>query len=261
MIDYKATRRTASKKKTMSKINLAIRFSIWLCLGISGTLIMLCAVAYVVNSELFHLKTIEIKGNAHVDKNEVLTLLDIERGDNIFSWDMDAAKTRLQSNPWIKGVSISRSFIPASVVVRVVEHRPTATLFLKDKPYYVSEEGAVFASASEDTYGIMIQAADYQPANGNEDLGIILKSAMNAVTVVESRGLKVKDLVIEAGGVMDIRLAIGYTLVILGDMTPRKVDLAIRAIKEIRPAAGTVMDLTCENKIVLRNRGQYGSQG
>jgi cell division protein FtsQ len=262
LIDYKATtRRTASKKKTMSKINLALRFSIWLCLGISGTLIMLCAAAYVVNSELFHLKTVEIRGNAHVDRNEVLNLLDLEKGDNLFSWDMEAAKTRLLSNPWIKGVSISRSFIPASVAVRIVEHRPTATLFLKDKPYYVSEEGTVFASANENAYGIMIQAADYQPANGSEDLGMVLKSAMTAVSVVESRGLKVKDLIIEAGGVMDIRLALGYTLVILGEMTPRKVDLAIRAIRELRPVEGTVMDLTCENKIVLRNRGQYGSQG
>lgn len=261
MIDYKETRKTASKKKTLGKINLAIRFSIWLCLGISCALILLCAVAYMVNSELFHLKSVAVKGNVHVDKNEVLTLLDLERGDNIFSWDMDAARTRLLANHWIKDASISRRFVPASVTVRVVEHRPTATLFLKDKPYYVSEEGKVFAAATENAYGIMIQASDYQPANGSEDLDLILASALKAVSVVQSRGLKVKDLVIEAGGVMDIRLAMGITLVILGEMTPRKVDLALRAIREIRPVAGTVMDLTCENKIVVRNRGHYGSQG
>jgi hypothetical protein len=86
----------------------------------------------------------------------------------------------------------------------------------------------VFASATEETYGLMIQAADYEPANGDEDLNDILKSAMNAVAIVESRKLKVKDLVIEAGGVMNIRLAMGITLVILGEMTPRKVDLALR---------------------------------
>ncbi|HNY65812.1 MAG TPA: FtsQ-type POTRA domain-containing protein [Deltaproteobacteria bacterium] len=261
MIDYKETKKTASRKKTLSKINLAIRFSIWLCLGISGTLILLCAVAYVVNSELFHLKTIEVKGNAHVDRNEVLSLLDLERGDNIFSWDMEAAKGRLLANPWIKDISISRNLIPSRVTVRIEEHRPTATLFLKDKPYYVSEEGSVFAAATEDTYGFMIQAADYEPANGDEDLNGVLKSAMNAVAIVESRRLKVKDLVIEAGGVMNIRLAMGITLVILGEMTPRKVDLALRAIRELKPVSGTIMDLTCKDKIVLRNRGQYGSQG
>lgn len=261
MIDYKETKKTASKKKTLSKINLAIRFSIWLCLGISGALITLCAVAYVVNSSLFHLKDIEVKGNAHVDKNEVLRLLDLDEGQNIFSWDMDAAKQRLLGHPWIKDINISRSFIPAGLKVRIAEHKPTATLVLKDKPYYISEEGVVFASASEDRYGLMIQASDYEPANGEEDLNRILKSAISAVSVVEAKGLKVKDLVIEAGGVMDIRLALGITLVILGEMTPRKVDMALRTLREMKPTAGTIMDLTCEDKIVLRNRGQYGSEG
>ncbi len=261
MIDYKETKKTASKKKTLSKINLAIRLSIWLCLGISGALITLCAVAYVVNSELFNLKDIEIIGNAHVDKNEVLTLLDLDEGANIFSWDMDAAKQRLLVHPWIKDISISRSLIPAGISVRIVEHKPTATLVLKDKPYYISEEGLVFASASEDRFGLMIQAGDYEPANGDEDLNNILKSGISAVSVVEAKGLKVKDLIIEAGGVMDIRLAMGITLVILGEMTPHKVDMALRTLREVKPAAGTVMDLTCEDKIVLRNRGHYGSEG
>lgn len=261
MIDYKETKKIASKKKTLSKINLAIRLSIWLCLGISGALIMLCAVAYVVNAEVFHLKNIEVKGNVHVDKNEVLALLDLDQGDNVFSWDMDAAQQRLLKQPWIKDVSISRSLIPASVSVRITEHRPTATLILKDKPYYISEEGHVFASASDDRYGLMIQASDYEPANGQEDFDSVLKLAIQAVSVVETKGLKVKDLVIEAGGVMNIRLTSGITLVILGEMTPRKVDMAMRTIREIKPAIGTVMDLTCEDKIVLRNRGQYGSEG
>ncbi len=261
MIDYKETKKTASKKKTLSKINLAIRLSIWLCLGISGGLITLCAVAYVVNSELFNLQDIEIKGTVHVDKNEVLTLLDLDEGGNIFSWDMDGAKQRLLAHPWIKDISISRRLVPAGVSVRITEHKPTATLVLKDKPYYISEEGLVFASATEDRYGLMIQAGDYEPANGEEALNDILKSAISAVSVVEAKGLKVKDLVIEAGGVMNIRLALGVTLVILGEMTPRKVNMALRTLREVKPATGAIMDLTCEDKIVLRNRGQYGSEG
>ena len=114
------------------------------------------------------------------------------------------------ANHWIKDASISRRFVPASVTVRVVEHRPTATLFLKDKPYYVSEEGKVFAAATENAYGIMIQASDYQPANGSEDLDLILASALKAVSVVQSRGLKVKDLVIEAGDEFPVEVPENY---------------------------------------------------
>ena len=58
---------------------------------------------------------------------------------------------------------------------------------------------------------------------------------------------------------MNIRLDRGVTLVILGAMTPVKVDMALKALAEIKPACGTIMDLTCEDKIVLRNRGYHGS--
>jgi len=71
--------------------------------------------------------------------------------------------------------------------------------------------------------------------------------------------VKVKDLVIETGGMMNIRLDRGITLVILGEMTSEKVDMALKTIREIKPECGTIMDLTCEDKIVLRNRGYHGS--
>jgi hypothetical protein len=60
---------------------------------------------------------------------------------------------------------------------------------------------------------------------------------------------------------MNIRLDKGITLVILGEMTPLKVNMALKAMHEIKPSCGTIMDLTCEDKIVLRNRGGYGSEG
>ncbi len=257
--DYKPTKKTASKKKTISKINLALRASIWLSLGVSGSLILLCAVAYITNSQLFQVRSIEVKGGAHVEKNEVLTLLDIEEGNNILGWDMDAARQRLLKHPWVKDVAISRNFVPATVSVRIQEHKPTATLVLKDKPYLISEEGLVFASAPEDHYGLMIQASDYAPLKNGDDLDGILKEAIHAVTVVEAKGLKVKDLIIEPGGMMNIRLDKGVTLVILGEMTPVKVEMALKTLREIKPECGTIMDLTCEDKIVLRNRGYHGS--
>ncbi|MBN2298857.1 MAG: FtsQ-type POTRA domain-containing protein [Deltaproteobacteria bacterium] len=257
--DYKRTIKTASKKKTISKINLAIRVSIWLSLGISCTLMLFCGAAYISNSKVFQVKSIEIKGNGHIEENEVLTLLDIEEGINILGWDMDAARKRLLKHPWVKDISISRSFVPAAVNVRIDEHKPTATLVLKDRPYLISEEGHVFASAPQDNYGLLIQACDYEPLGTGEDLNDILKDAINAVTVVEAKGLKVKDLIIESGGMMNIRLDRGITLVILGEMTSDKVDMALKTLKEIKPECGTIMDLTCEDKIVLRNRGYHGS--
>ena len=220
---------------------------------------LVCAVTYISNSDVFMIRHIEIKGSAHVDEDEVIRLIDVEQGGNILSWDIDAARQRLLRHPWIKDISISRSFIPTSVTICIQEHTPTATLILKDKPYLISEEGIVFSSSPEDSYGIMIQAGDYDQGITGKELHDILQDAIGAVKIVESKGLKVKDLIIESGGRMDIRLDRGVSLMVLGEMTQIKVDLALRTINEINPASGTIMDLTCEDKIILRNRGYHGS--
>ncbi|MGC9325025.1 MAG: cell division protein FtsQ/DivIB [Desulfomonilia bacterium] len=260
--DYKQRVKTPSKKKTLSQINLALRVVIWLCLGISGALITFCAIAYISNSEVFLVKEIAIKGNTHVEKNEVLTLLDLDEGDNILSWDMNAARKRLQKHPWIKDITLSRSFVPASLSVCIQEHKPTATLILKDKPYLISEDGQVFISApDEENFGLIIQASEFDSPSAGEELHDILKDSMSSVSMVEAKGLAVKDLVIESGGLVNIRLQGGITLVIFGEMTPVKIDMALKTIREMKPAAGTIMDLTCDDKIVLRNRGVHGSEG
>jgi cell division septal protein FtsQ len=259
--DFKQRVRIPSKKKTISQINSALRITMWACLGISGALITLCAIAYVSNSEVFRIKKIDITGNAQIKRDEVLTLLDIEQGDNILSWNMNMARKRLQKHPWIKDLTISRSFVPTSVKVCITEHKPEATLFLKDRPYLISEEGLVFASSSGTYYGLLINASDYTRQDMDQVLGQTLKNAMSAATLVQSKGLDVRDLAIEPGGLVDIRLKNGITLTIFGEMTPIKVEMVKKTLTELKPPEGTIMDLRCDDKVVLRNRGIHGSQG
>jgi cell division septal protein FtsQ len=259
--DFKERVRVPSKKKTISQINSILRVAMWVCLGISGALITICAIAYMSNSALFHIKRIDITGNVNVKRDEVLTLLDIDQGDNILSWKMNEARMRLQKHQWIKDITISRSFVPASVKVSIVEHKPIATLFLKDRPYLISEEGLVFASSSGVFYGLKINASDYTRDDMKQGLDQVLKSAVQAANLVRSKGLDVQDAAIEPGGLVDIKLKNGIILTIFGDITPIKVDMAKKTLKELNPPEGTVMDLRCDDKVVLRNRGSYGSKG
>lgn len=259
--DLRQRFRTPSKKKAISQINTVLRLFMWLCIGISGVLITVCAVAYIANSAVFNVKEIDIRGTSHVKADEVLTLLDIEKGDNILSWDMNEAYKRLQKHPWIKDLSISRNFVPASIEVMVEEHRPAATLFLKDRPYLISEEGLVFISSPDTYYGIMIQAKDFTRQDMKEGLDHVLSLAIAAAKLVRSKGLPVNDLMIEPGGLVDIRLKNGITLTIFGEMTPVKIDRAMKTMAKLKPSEGTVMDLRCDDKIVLRNRGLHGSEG
>lgn len=259
--DYKERVRIPSKKKTISQINTILRTGIWICLGISGALIIICAVAYMSNSALFHLKRVDVTGTVNVKKDEVLTLLDIELGDNILSWNMNAARMRLQKHQWIKDITISRSFIPASLKVSIVEHRPVATLFLKDRPYFISEEGFVFASSPGPVFGLKVNATDYTRADMTQGLCQVVQSAVRAAALIRSQGLEVQDASIEQGGLVDLRLKNNVMLTISGDITPVKITMAKKTLKELNPPEGSVMDLRCDDKVVLRNRGVYGSKG
>jgi cell division septal protein FtsQ len=259
--DFKERVKTPSKKKTLSQINSVVRLAIWMCLCISGILITVCAVAYISNSSLFHVKRIDITGNVHIKKDEVLTLLDMEQGDNILSWDMNKARQRLQNHPWIKEVSISRSFVPASVDVTLAEHKPKATLFLKDRPYLISEEGLAFASSTDKYYGFLINARDYTREDMKRGLDQVMNNAIEAAGLATAKGFQVSDIIIEPGGLVDLKLNNGITLTIFGKMTPVKMDMAMKTIEKLKPPEGTVMDLRCDDKVVLRNRGAHGSQG
>jgi cell division septal protein FtsQ len=259
--DYKERVTTPSKKKTISQINTILRLSMWLCIGISGLLIMVCAVAYISNSAVFQIKHITIKGNVHVKADEVLTLLDIEQGNNILSWNMNKARMRLQNHPWIKDVSISRGFVPASVEVVIVEHKPKAALLLKDRPYLISEEGHVFITSPDSFNGLTISAKDYTQQDMKQGLDQVLNYAIDAATLLQSKGLQLSDIHIEPGGLMDFRLKNGITLTTFGQMTPVKIEMAIKTMAKMNPPEGTVMDLRCDDKVVLRNRGVHGSQG
>jgi len=90
---------------------------------------MLARWAYVslMHSETFAIRRIEIMGNNHVDRGEILRLSGLKEGRNIFTVDLDRAARRVQSHPWIWGVTVKRNF-PDSVVIHVVEREATAII-------------------------------------------------------------------------------------------------------------------------------------
>jgi cell division septal protein FtsQ len=151
--------------------------------------------------------------------------------------------------------------VPASVGVSICEHKPKATLFLKDRPYLISEEGLAFASSPDVYYGLLISARDYTQQDMKQGLDQVLNNAIEAAALVTSKGLQVSDVLIEPGGLVDLKLKNGITLTIFGQISPAKVDMAIKTIAKLNPPEGTVMDLRCDDKVVLRNRGVHGSQG
>jgi len=257
--DYKTKPRIKSVKKRISNINNALRVSIWLSLVISSALVLFCAAAYISSSQLFHVKNIVIKGCSQVPLDEILALLDIEKGDNILACDIDMARQRIQEYPWVRDVAITRRFMPATIEVSIREQVPVAAVFLDNKGYVVNSEGRIFASMPRNYKGRTMRAIGYVPKD--RDLQTFLRSGIAAISLLESKGMRVTDLQIEAGGRIILRLSSGISLASLGPISPRRLETALFVMRERRPLPGTIMDLSCDDKVVLSNPIQGGSHG
>ncbi|MCD6569224.1 MAG: FtsQ-type POTRA domain-containing protein [Deltaproteobacteria bacterium] len=253
--DYKPRVKSRSSRKTKSHINNLLRFFIWMTLCVSITMMILCAMIYVSTTEVFHVKSIHIEKTPHLKEGEALSMLNLEEGDNIFSWDMRLAKQRLEAHPWVKAVRISRRFIPASVDVEIKEYIPIACVIIGDKRYLVSEEGKVFASAPKDFDGLVIKGVE-RTAFGTEEVKVLLQEGINIVRLLEGRGYLVKDISLGMGGKTEIRLCNGICMEFWDDISISKVDRALAIMKKVSPRDGMIIDLSFDDKVILRFEGR-----
>ncbi len=251
--DFKQRKKTKSKKKKLGYVNDLLKLSIWVSITISIVLIGICALAYISTSKVFLVRSIRINGISHVKKDRVMSILDLDKGDNIFSWDMELAKERLERYPWIKSVSISRSFIPASVTVRIQEYKPEACAIIGGRKYLVSTGGKVFALAPKSFTGLVIKGINYLPAKTRASF---LKTLTGAVQAIEKQGYKVCSVDLGPGMRTTINLGGRISLVLWDGIDMFRIKRAFIVMKRLGPREGMCMDLGFDNKVVLSFSGK-----
>lgn len=96
--------------------------------------------AHLARSEGFIVGSVTVSGRSVVKAGDVLAALDIERGDDILSLDLGAARERLQSLSWVQSASIERR-LPDSIHVTLVERRPMALWQTDGKMHLVDQNG------------------------------------------------------------------------------------------------------------------------
>ena len=73
----------------------------------------------------FTVEGVAFEGRAAAAKDELERMLGIKRGDLMLYVDVDEARARLESLPWVKSASVRRVW-PNRISVQVVERRPVA---------------------------------------------------------------------------------------------------------------------------------------
>lgn len=110
---------------------------LWLLLAL--VVLVLCA-AHVWKSSL-KVKNFSVEGNMLVSTNEILQLLQVQRGELLFRTDLMQIQNNILNHYYIKNAVVKRN-LPTTLVVRVEERIPIAIVNCPGL-YYVDDEGVV----------------------------------------------------------------------------------------------------------------------
>ncbi len=82
---------------------------------------------YFIRSDCMRIRDVRVKGVSILSRQAVIDRAGIEPGANILAVNLSVARRRLQADPWIADVRISRE-LPSTIVIDVREHRPVAVM-------------------------------------------------------------------------------------------------------------------------------------
>jgi cell division septal protein FtsQ len=101
----------------------------------------------VAQAHTLQVQDIQVRGNQHLAKGEVLAILEGLRGEHILATDLDVWRQRLLGSPWIEYAALRR-LLPSTVEVAIRERHPLALARLGSNLYLIDDEGLVI-----DEYG------------------------------------------------------------------------------------------------------------
>ena len=84
---------------------------------------------FVIRTESLRIKDVRVEGASILSRKAIIQRAGISASDNILAVNLSVARRRLQAEPWIGEVRISR-VLPSTIVINVREHTPVAVMDL-----------------------------------------------------------------------------------------------------------------------------------
>lgn len=98
--------------------------------GAAAVLALVAVVALVVvNSALFTATNIIVNGSGHVSQGTAEQLIEVPAGTTLLNVDEAAIASSLESNPWVRGVTVERQF-PDTLIITPTEWEVSAIAYI-----------------------------------------------------------------------------------------------------------------------------------
>lgn len=218
------------------------------------------AYSWLGRSTLFTVREIDMNRCEHVTRDEVWGILKGAPQGNIWRLSTRSIGMRLKEHPWVKDVSVRKTF-PDTLVVRIVERKPVA-MINSDALWYVDAGGTIFKrlSAYDPKNFPIITGFDRRELASSEDV-VVRRNLMRTIdllTVAEAGALgrNISEVHFDAQE--------GFTLVTrdnglqlkLGTVdikdAIRRIDAAVPKLAGLGPGSG-VIDLKTDGRIFIRS--------
>ena len=92
-----------------------------------------------------------VEGRMRTSPERLLAAVGVARGDPIFGFDPQAAKSRIEALTWVRQVTVERR-LPSVIFLRVEERHPIALWQVEGQMAVIDETGAVIAGARPEDY-------------------------------------------------------------------------------------------------------------
>jgi cell division protein FtsQ len=143
---------------------------------------------FVTTSPRFAITQLEVTGNQHLTRDDVLAGVAARIGDNVFATKLDDLVTELRKNPWIARAEAHRE-LPHTIVITVREHVPAVIVELGGL-YLADAEGHVFKrlelGASPDDAGLTDEGAGLPIVTGLDRTAYVADPAGTAAQIRSS---------------------------------------------------------------------------
>ena len=192
---------------------------------------------------------IVLEGRNKTSKADILRVINLNRGDNILEVDLNQLGENIKTLPWVKDVSVSRSYFPNILHIGLQEKKVKSIWQYKNEFYPIDEDGKIIETEYVPQKGLLLIVGEGAPENINA-LTKILKSDEALLARIKAANFISKrrwDLIFD-----DVETGITVKLPQDDIKQAWKKLVKLNKTKGILKRKLTFIDLRLKNKVIVK---------
>lgn len=220
---------------------------------ITAVVIFVVLWALIFKLPFFNVSKIEINGMDNLTEEQVLSMLTVSEGDNIFSFSTSKCEKQLSKSHYVKDVEVSRK-LPDTVIVNLDEYKLRGYVPYMGSYLYINEDGLILDIQKDITKQLpVVEGLKFDSFTVGEVLQVENPGAFTTMVELSRLFEKYKlltDIIrVDVNNVDDVHLHVNKVDVELGSMDDvnRKLLMLIEVLKQLDTNYAGRLNLTGDN--------------